>query len=39
MTGLQFAIMLGRDDVAMDIIDATLKDDLDLTYGVCIKKE
>ena len=33
MTGLQFAIMLGRDDVAKDIIDATLKDDLDLTYG------
>ncbi|ORX79269.1 ankyrin [Anaeromyces robustus] len=33
MTGLQFAIMLGNDDVAKDIIDATLKDDLDLTFG------
>jgi len=33
MTGLQFAIMLGQDDVAKDIIDATLKDDLDITYG------
>jgi len=34
MTGLQFAIMLGQDDVAKDIIDATLKDDLDATFGV-----
>jgi len=33
MTGLQFAIMLGQDDVAKDIIDATLKDDLDAVYG------
>jgi len=29
MTGLQFAIILGHDDIAKDIIDATLKDDLD----------
>jgi len=34
MTGLQFAIILGHDDIAKDIIDATLKDDLDATYGV-----
>jgi len=33
MTGLQFAIILGHDDIAKDIIDATLKDDLDATYG------
>jgi len=33
MTVLQFAIVLGLDDIAKDIIDATLKDDLDATYG------
>ncbi|KAI3654655.1 hypothetical protein MP228_000035 [Amoeboaphelidium protococcarum] len=34
VTGLQLALMIGRDDIAKDIIDDTLEaSDFDVTYG------
>ncbi|KAI8803543.1 hypothetical protein BJ742DRAFT_828663 [Cladochytrium replicatum] len=33
MTALQLAILTGNDSIARDIIERTLKDDLDLTFG------
>ena len=34
ITALQLAILNGNDAVAKDIIERTLKDDLDITFGV-----
>ncbi|KAI9021112.1 hypothetical protein DFJ74DRAFT_595962, partial [Hyaloraphidium curvatum] len=33
VTGLQYAMLIGRDDVAESIVDATLSADIDLTFG------
>lgn len=34
MTALHFAILLGQDEIAKDIIERSFKDDLDQTFGV-----
>lgn len=34
MTALHYSILTGHDAIAKDIIERTLKDDLDATYGV-----
>ncbi|KAJ1552646.1 hypothetical protein HK096_010975 [Nowakowskiella sp. JEL0078] len=33
ITALQFAILTGNDTIAKDIVDRTVKDDLDITFG------
>ena len=35
LTALQFAVLQGQDAIAKDIIERTLKDDLDIPFGVC----
>ncbi|KAJ1669673.1 hypothetical protein EV182_008651, partial [Spiromyces aspiralis] len=34
LTGLQLAILLGNQEIALDIIDATFQNDLGLMYGL-----
>ena len=34
MTGLQYAIMLGWDDLAKDLVDGSFSGDLDICFGV-----
>jgi hypothetical protein len=34
MTGLHLSILTGHDDIAKDIIERTLRDDLDISFGV-----
>ncbi|KAI7816096.1 hypothetical protein BC939DRAFT_470380 [Gamsiella multidivaricata] len=33
MTGLQYAILTGKDDIAKDILDATFEQDIDARFG------
>ena len=37
LTPLQFAILLGHDSIARDIIERSFKDDLDDTFGVSVE--
>ena len=34
LTGLHFSLLLGFDDIAADIIDASFKEDLEIPFGI-----